>query len=97
VVDQPSLQTVLRSLFRKIAGGVPFPARRVLRVYRNKLVFIVDIRADKKMIKNAVEQLYEVKVEKVNTLITPRGEKKAFVTLKPEFKASELAVKLGIF
>jgi len=32
----------------------------------NKLVFIVDIRADKKMIKNAVEQLYEVKVEKVN-------------------------------
>jgi large subunit ribosomal protein L23 len=63
----------------------------------NKLVFIVDIRADKKMIKNAVEQLYEVKVEKVNTLITPRGEKKAFVTLKPEFKASELAVKLGIF
>jgi large subunit ribosomal protein L23 len=49
------------------------------------------------MIKNAVEQLYEVKVEKVNTLITPRGEKKAFVTLKPEFKASELAVKLGIF
>jgi large subunit ribosomal protein L23 len=63
----------------------------------NKLVFIVDIRADKKMIKNAVEQLYEVRVEKVNTLITPRGEKKAFVTLKPEFKASELAVKLGIF
>jgi large subunit ribosomal protein L23 len=63
----------------------------------NKLVFIVDIRADKKMIKNAVEQLYEVKVEKVNTLITPRGEKKAFVKLKPEFKASELAVKLGIF
>jgi large subunit ribosomal protein L23 len=63
----------------------------------NKLVFIVDNRADKKMIKNAVEQLYEVKVEKVNTLITPRGEKKAFVTLKPEFKASELAVKLGIF
>jgi large subunit ribosomal protein L23 len=42
----------------------------------NKLVFIVDIRADKKMIKNAVEQLYEVKVEKVNTLITPRGRRK---------------------
>jgi len=63
----------------------------------NKLVFIVDMRANKSMIKNAVEQLYEVKVEKVNTLITPRGEKKAFVTLKPEYKASELAVKLGIF
>lgn len=63
----------------------------------NKLVFIVDLKADKHMIKNAVEQLYNVKVEKVNTLITSRGEKKAFVKLKPEYKASELAVKLGIF
>lgn len=63
----------------------------------NKLVFIVDLKADKHMIKNAVEQLYDVKVEKVNTLITSRGEKKAFVKLKPEYKASELAVKLGIF
>jgi large subunit ribosomal protein L23 len=63
----------------------------------NKLVFIVDIRADKKSIKRAVENLYEVRVKKVNTLITPRGEKKAFVTLAPEYKASDLAVKLGIF
>jgi len=63
----------------------------------NKLVFIVDVRADKKKIKQAVEQLYDVEVEKVNTLITPLGEKKAFVKLKPEYKASDLAVKLGIF
>ncbi len=63
----------------------------------NKLVFIVDIRADKESIKRAVENLYEVKVLKVNTLITPRGEKKAFIKLAPEFKASDLAVKLGIF
>ncbi|MEM1945969.1 MAG: 50S ribosomal protein L23 [Candidatus Caldarchaeum sp.] len=63
----------------------------------NKLVFIVDIKADKNTVKRAVEQLYEVKVDKVNTLITPRGEKKAFVRLKPEYKASDLAVKLGIF
>ena len=63
----------------------------------NKLVFIVDIRADKESVKRAVENLYEVKVLKVNTLITPRGEKKAFIKLAPEFKASDLAVKLGIF
>lgn len=63
----------------------------------NKLVFIVDIKADKEMVRRAVENLYEVKVRKVNTLITPRGEKKAFVKLKPEYKASDLAVKLGIF
>ncbi|MEM3032066.1 MAG: 50S ribosomal protein L23, partial [Nitrososphaerota archaeon] len=39
----------------------------------NKLVFIVDIKADKEMVRRAVENLYEVKVRKVNTLITPRG------------------------
>lgn len=63
----------------------------------NKLTFIVDINATKHQIKEAVEKLYGVKVEKVNTLITPRGEKKAFVKLKPEYSASELAVKLGVF
>jgi large subunit ribosomal protein L23 len=62
----------------------------------NKLTFIVRIEATKEDVKRAVEKLYGVKVEKVNTLITPRGEKKAYVKLKPEYKASELAVKLGI-
>ncbi|MBS7248509.1 MAG: 50S ribosomal protein L23 [Candidatus Jordarchaeales archaeon] len=63
----------------------------------NKLVFIVDRRANKKAIRAAVEKLYGVKVEKVNTLITPRGEKKAFVKLKPEFNAADLATKIGLF
>ena len=62
----------------------------------NKLTFIVRLEATKEDIKRAVEKLYGVKVEKVNTLITPRGEKKAYVKLKPEYKASELAVKLGV-
>ncbi len=62
----------------------------------NKITFIVDIRATKKDIKRAVEELYGVKVEKVNTMITPRGEKKAYVKLKPEYKAADLAVELGI-
>jgi large subunit ribosomal protein L23 len=62
----------------------------------NKLTFIVRLEATKEDVKRAVEKLYGVKVEKVNTLITPRGEKKAYVKLKPEYKASELAFKLGI-
>jgi large subunit ribosomal protein L23 len=62
----------------------------------NKLTFIVRLEATKEDVKRAVEKLYGVKVEKVNTLITPRGEKKAYVKLKPEYKASELAVKLGV-
>jgi len=63
----------------------------------NKITFIVDVRATKKDVKRAVEELYGVKVVKVNTLITPLGEKKAYVKLSPETPASELAIKLGIF
>jgi len=62
----------------------------------NKLVFIVDRRANKPTIKRAVEELFDVEVEKVWTLITSRGEKKAIVKLKPEYKATDVAVKLGI-
>jgi len=62
----------------------------------NKIVFIVNRKANKKQIKEAFEKLFEVKVEKVNTLITRDGRKKAFIKLKPEFKASDIAVRLGI-
>ena len=62
----------------------------------NKITFIVDIQSDKHDIKRAVQELYEVKVRDVKTLITPEGEKKAFVRLMPDFKASDLAVRLGI-
>ena len=62
----------------------------------NKLVFMVSLKAAKSDVKKAVEELYEVKVEKVNLLVTPQGEKKAFVTLHPDFKAADVAIKLGI-
>lgn len=62
----------------------------------NKLTFIVDARATKSDVARAVEELYGVKVQVVNTLITPRGEKKAYVKLAPEYKAADLAVELGI-
>jgi len=62
----------------------------------NKIVFVVDRKADKKIIKQAFEKAFEVKVSKINTHITIKGEKKAFIKLKPEFKAADVAVKLGI-
>jgi large subunit ribosomal protein L23 len=62
----------------------------------NKITFIVDIRSDKHDIRRAIEELYEVRVDQVRTLITPEGEKKAFVKLTPDFKAADLAVRLGI-
>jgi large subunit ribosomal protein L23 len=62
----------------------------------NKLIFIVNLKAGKSDVKRAAEQLYEVKVDKITMLITPQGEKKAFVKLNPEYKASDVAIKLGI-
>merc|ERR1719265_1784044 len=47
----------------------------------NTLVFIVDIRASKQKIKEAVKAMYDVQCAKVNTLIRPDGKKKAYVHL----------------
>ncbi|MEM2098726.1 MAG: 50S ribosomal protein L23 [Candidatus Bathyarchaeia archaeon] len=62
----------------------------------NKLLFAVNKNATKHDIKQAIEQLYEVKVQKITTLITPQATKKAFVKLTPEYKAADIAIKLGI-
>ncbi len=62
----------------------------------NKLVFVVNNRATKREISRAVEELYDVLVEKVNVVIMPTGEKKAFVRLHPDYKAVDVAIKLGV-
>ena len=62
----------------------------------NKITFIVDLGASKNDVRRAVEELYEVRVDRVSSVITPQGRKKAYVRLSPDFKASDLAVRLGI-
>lgn len=62
----------------------------------NKLVFVVNRRAKKGEISRAVNKLYGVEVENVNTLITNKGLKKAFIKLKEGYDASDLAIRLGI-
>ena len=63
----------------------------------NKLVFFVSRKANKNTIKWAGVALYEVVVEKINTLIMPDGTKKALVRLAPEYSAADVATNLGIF
>ncbi len=63
----------------------------------NKLIFVVKMTSNKYNIKTAIEELYEVKVDSINTLITPKGEKKAYIKFKPEFRAEEIATRIGIF
>lgn len=62
----------------------------------NKITFIVNNKANKTEIKQAVEKLFGVKVEKVNTMILPNGKKKALVKLDKNYKASDLLSKLGL-
>lgn len=64
---------------------------------QNKIVFEVSKNSNKFTIKAAVEELYNVKVKKVNTLITPRGIKRAICTLQAEYSASDLATELNLF
>ncbi|CAG8596509.1 6451_t:CDS:2 [Paraglomus brasilianum] len=61
----------------------------------NTLVFIVDVRANKRHIKDAVKKLYNVEAVKINTLIRPDGNKKAYVRLSPDVEALEAANKIG--
>ncbi|XP_036036277.1 60S ribosomal protein L23a-like [Onychomys torridus] len=60
------------------------------------LVFIVDVKANKHQIKQAVKKLYDIDVAKVNTLIRPDGEKKAYVRLAPDYDVLDVANKIGI-
>lgn len=61
----------------------------------NTLVFAVERRAKKLEIKKEIESLFKVKVEKIRTTIK-KNEKFAYVRLKKEFPAIDLATKLGV-
>ncbi|MGC9133193.1 MAG: 50S ribosomal protein L23 [Nanopusillaceae archaeon] len=62
----------------------------------NKIVLIVNRNSTKKDIKNAVEKLFNVKVRKVNTLITSEGKKKAYITIDKNYKAQDILSKMGL-
>jgi large subunit ribosomal protein L23 len=61
----------------------------------NKLAFIVHDTADKVSIKEALKVLYDVEADTVNTVRTIYG-KKAFVRIKADGGARDLATKLGL-
>jgi len=78
---------IIKTLLRTEKAQAQEPLRKYL--------FLVDKKADKAQIKSAVEEIYKVKVDSVNTRIVPGklrrvrikagyqpDRKKAFVTLK---------------
>ena len=62
----------------------------------NKLVFIVNRDSSKKQIEWAMEKAFEVKVDKVTTMIDRKGRKKAWIKLSKEFSAADIATRLGM-
>ncbi|WP_414469335.1 50S ribosomal protein L23 [Methanobacterium sp. ACI-7] len=64
---------------------------------KNELTFVVRRTANKSQIRSAFEDLYAVKVEKVNTQVTSKGEKLAYIKLAAEHSAEDIAVKMGVF
>jgi ribosomal protein uL23 len=62
----------------------------------NKLVFIVNMDSSKKQIEWAMEKAFDVKVDKVSTMIDRKGRKKAWIKLSKEFSAADIATRLGM-
>ncbi len=59
----------------------------------NVLVFVVDRAINKKEVKDEVESLFNVKVAKVRTH-TMKNKKLAYVKLKSDYPAVDIATKL---
>ena len=76
----------------------PFVTEKTMNMMEktNALEFVVQRNVNKKLIKKAVEKMFEVKVKNVNTRITKKG-KHAIVTFMPEFKAEDIGMRIGIF
>ncbi len=62
----------------------------------NKLIFRVSLKAKKTEIKKAIEDLFNVKVMNVTTLITQNGHKRAYVKFSDETPAIDIATQLGM-
>jgi len=64
--------------------------------FDNKLVFVVDNTSCKSEVKQAVEELFKVKVIKVNIQNSARGQKTAYVKLSSKDLASDVSADLGL-
>lgn len=61
----------------------------------NTISFVVSMKMTKEDIKNEVKELFNVEIAKIRTLI--KGNKKyAYVTLKGDTLAIDVATKLGL-
>jgi ribosomal protein L23 len=62
----------------------------------NMIVYVVDMRSNKKQIKEEFEKMFGVKVDKINTSITIKNMKKAYIRINKASKASDIARRLKL-
>ena len=76
----------------------PLSTEKSLRLLEsdNTIVFIVDKRATKKDIKEALEKQFKVKVLNINIMTSPQAKKKAYVKLSVDTPALDIATALGL-
>ena len=76
----------------------PFVTEKTMNLMEreNKLEFIVIRSASKPQIKAAFEQLFNVKVKSVNTMILKTG-KHAIILLAEGYNAEDVGMRIGIF
>ncbi len=62
----------------------------------NTIIYVVSYDSTKESIKKEFESTFKVKVARVNTVIEPNNVKRAYIKLKKEYPASEIAKKLKL-
>jgi len=62
----------------------------------NKLIFVVNQKAKKDEIKKAIEEIFKVKVIKVNTFVSSKGEKRAYIKFSADTPAIDIATQMGL-
>lgn len=62
----------------------------------NKITFVVKKDVSKAEIKKIFEGEFKVKVDKINVINDMKGQKKAIIKINKNYKASDIAMKLGL-
>jgi large subunit ribosomal protein L23 len=76
----------------------PLATEKAIRAIEadNTVTFIVDRRASKRTIKREFESKFRAKIDTIKTVIATDGTKKAFIRLKKDSPAIDIATQLGM-
>jgi len=76
----------------------PYVTEKTMNLMENNnaLEFIVRRTATKESIKKAIEKLFDVEVENINTKISKNG-KHAIVRFTPDYNAEDIGMRIGVF